>query len=167
MSDIVLRPVTLADTPFLNEVMNDSAVLDAMNEAPTRPEDWADAIREWLKDADEEDYVITVDGTPVGWLGVNNLMDPGGVVWLKTIAILPGCQQRGIGREAIRRMIDALRARGYRRAALYTDVLNARARACYSRCGFVVTDTFAGEMPNGKTVERCRMELILIPERGG
>ncbi len=31
--------------------------------------------------------------------------------------------------------------------------------ACYSKCGFEVTETFMEEMANGKNVARCKMEI--------
>ena len=45
--------------------------------------------------------------------------------------------------------------------ALYTDLENHKARACYQKCGFEVVETFTEEMANGKTVARCMMEMVL------
>ena len=52
-----------------------------------------------------------------------------------------------------------LRQRNYLKMALYTDEKNFKAKACYSKCGFEVTETFIEEMANGKNVARCKMEI--------
>lgn len=54
-----------------------------------------------------------------------------------------------------------LRQRSYQKLALYTDLENHKARACYQKCGFEVVETFTEEMANGKTVARCMMEMVL------
>lgn len=161
MNHIKLRAVSDADAQFLAFIMNTDTVLNALNELPTQPEDWAAAIREWNRDNDEEDYIICDNETPIGWLGINNLESGDNIAYLKLAAILPDYHNKGIGYYAISQLIQMLKQRGYRKVALYTDLENLQARACYSKCGFKITETFMEEMANGKTVTRCKMELIL------
>ena len=52
------RPVCTGDAEFLCSIMNCPSVLQALNEVPTGLQDWTDAIREWSRDDDEEDYII-------------------------------------------------------------------------------------------------------------
>ena len=113
------------------------------------------------KDNDEEDYIITDGEIPIGWLGINSLESADKVAYLKLAAILPEYHNKGIGRYAINQVMEMLRQRKYLKVALYTDQENYKARACYSKCGFEVTETFMEEMANGKTVARCKMELDL------
>ena len=89
MNNINLRAVSDADAQFLAFIMNTDTVLNALNEIPTQLEDWADAIREWSKDNDEEDYIISDDEGPIGWLGINSLESADKVAYLKLAAILP------------------------------------------------------------------------------
>ena len=161
MNNIKLRAVSDGDAQFLTFVMNTDSVLDALNELPTLLNDWVDAIKEWSKDNDEEDYIITYGEIPIGWLGINSLESADKVAYLKLVAILPEYHNKGIGRYAINQVIEMLRQRKYLKVALYTDQENYKARACYSKCGFEVTETFTEEMANGKTVARCKMELDL------
>ena len=161
MNSIKLRPVTDTDASFLAFIMNTDAVLNALNELPTQLEDWVAAIYEWRNDSDEEDYIICDGDTPIGWLGINNLESVDKVAYLKLAAILPNYHNKGIGYYAISHVIQTLKRRKYRKVALYTDQENFKARACYSKCGFEITETFTEEMANGKTVARCKMELIL------
>ena len=161
MNNIKLRAVSDGDAQFLTFIMNTDSVLNALNELPTQLEDWVDAIKEWSKDNDEEDYIITDGENPIGWLGINSLESADKVVYLKLAAILPEYHNKGIGRYAINQIIETLRQRKYLKVALYTDQENYKARACYSKCGFEVTETFMEEMANGKTVARCKMELDL------
>ena len=161
MNNIKLRAVSDGDAQFLTFIMNTDSVLNALNELPTQLEDWIDAIREWSKDNDEEDYIITDGEIPIGWLGINSLESADKVAYLKLAAILPEYHNKGIGRYAINQVIEMLRQRKYMKVALYTDQENYKARACYSKCGFEVTETFMEEMANKKTVARCKMELDL------
>ena len=161
MNKIKLRAVSDDDAQFLTFIMNTDTVLNALNELPTQLEDWVDAIKEWSKDNDEEDYIILDDETPIGWLGINSLESADKVAYLKLAAILPNYHNKGIGHYAISQVIDMLRQRNYLKVALYTDQENYKARTCYSKCGFEVTETFMEEMANGKTVARCKMELVL------
>ena len=161
MNNINLRIVSDTDAQFLTFIMNTDSVLNALNELPTQLEDWVDAIREWSKDNDEEDYIITDGEIPIGWLGINSLESADKVAYLKLAAILPEYHNKGIGCYAINQVIEMLRQRKYLKVALYTDQENYKARACYSKCGFEVTETFMEEMANKKTVARCKMELDL------
>jgi len=161
MNNIKLRAVSDSDAQFLTFIMNTDSVLSALNELPTQLEDWIDAIKEWSKDNDEEDYIITDGEIPIGWLGINGLESADKVAYLKLAAILPNYHNKGIGYYAISQVIEMLSQRNYVKVALYTDKENYKARACYSKCGFVVTETFMEEMANGKTVTRCKMELNL------
>lgn len=162
MNNINLRIVSDDDAQFLTDIMNTDTVLNALNELPTQLEDWVDAIKEWNKDNDEEDFIISDGDTPIGWLGINSLESTDKVAYLKLVAVLPEYHNKGIGRYAINQVVEMLRQRKYLKVALYTDQENYKARACYSKCGFEVTETFMEEMANGKTVARCKMELNLI-----
>ena len=161
MNNIKLRTVTEADAQFIYFIMNIDTVLNALNELPTKLEDWVEAIKEWSKDNDEEDYIISDGEIPVGWLGINSLESTDKVAYLKLAAILPDYQNKGIGCYAISQVIKMLRQRNYLKVVLYTDQENYKAKTCYSKCGFEVTETFMEEMANGKTVARCKMELEL------
>lgn len=46
MNDIKLRTVSDADAQFLTLIMSTDTVLNALNELPTKLEDWTDAIKE-------------------------------------------------------------------------------------------------------------------------
>lgn len=163
MNDIKLRTVSDADAQFLTFIMNTDTVLNALNELPTKLEDWTDAIKEWSKDNDEEDYIISDGEAPIGWLGINGLESADKVAYLKLAVILPNYHNKGIGYYAISQVVEMLRQRNYLKMALYTDQENYKAKACYSKCGFEVTETFMEEMANGKTVARCKMEISLNP----
>ena len=54
------------DAVFLCELMNSEEVMTALNEVPTAAELWEDAIAEWKRDDDEEDYIIFSGDAPVG-----------------------------------------------------------------------------------------------------
>lgn len=161
MANIKLRTVSDTDAQFLFCIMNHETILNALNELPTHLKDWADAIHEWSRDADEEDYILCDGNTPIGWLGINNLSSSDKVAYLKLAAILPDYHCKGIGQYAIRQILEMLRQRNYTKAALYTDLDNHKAQACYRKCGFTIVETFSEEMANGKTVARCKMEVTL------
>lgn len=161
MNNIHLRPVNDHDAPFLASIMNTDAILHALNELPTTLADWADAISAWHQDDDEEDYIICHGQTPIGWLGINGLASENKTAYLKLIALFPDFHGKGIGEYVINQMIDALKKRSYFTLSLYTDQNNLKARACYKKCGFEVTEAFSEIMANGKSVARCKMERRL------
>lgn len=161
MNSIKLRAVSDTDAQFLYSIMNTDTILDALNELPTQLGDWADAIKEWNGDSDEEDYIICDCETPIGWIGINGLTSADKVAYLKLAAILPNYHNKGIGYFAICQVIKMLRQRNYEKIALYTDQENLRAIACYSKCGFKIMEELTEEMANGKIVARCKMELSL------
>ena len=161
MNNIKLRAVSSADAQFLFSIMNLDAILNALNEVPTQLDDWMGAIKEWSRDDDEEDYIICDGETPIGWLGINGLSSADKVAYLKLAAVLPNYHNKGIGYYAISQVIEMLRQRNYSKIALYTDQDNKKARACYSKCGFEITETVTEEVSNGKIVPRCIMELVL------
>ena len=86
-ASVCIRPVSAGDAAFLCSLMNHPSVLRALNEVPTTQQDWTDAIREWLSDEDEEDMIIIKDSSPIGWLGVNGLLENGKTVYLKMAAL--------------------------------------------------------------------------------
>ena len=161
MENVKLRAVSDADAQFLCSVMNTDTILDALNELPTQLGDWIVAIKEWSRDDDEEDYIISNCETPIGWIGINGLSSADKVAYLKMVAILPNYHNKGIGHYAISQVIEMLRQRSYLKIALYTDQDNHKARACYSKCGFEITETLMENMSNGKIVARCKMELTI------
>lgn len=161
MENISTREVEAKDAEFLFSLMNNESILKSLNEVTTSLDTWGNAITEWEKDADEENYIILDKGMPVGWLGVNNLESQDRQVFIKVIAILPDKQGLGIGKRTIDQLIDNLKFRGYESIGLYTDQNNVNAQKCYQKCGFVITDTIVQKMPNGEYVKRYKMELGL------
>ena len=96
MNNIKLRAVSDGDAQFLTFVMNTDSVLDALNELPTLLNDWVDAIKEWSKDNDEEDYIITDGEIPIGWLGINSLESADKVAYLNWWPYCPNTITKGL-----------------------------------------------------------------------
>ena len=161
MDNITIRAVSDTDAQILCSIMNTDTIIDTLNELPTQLRDWAEAIKAWSTDDDEENYIICNSGSPIGWIGINGLSSAEKAVYLKLVAILPNYHNRGIGHYAISQVIEMLRQRNYQKIALYTDRDNHKARACYSKCGFEMTETLVGKMSNGKVVAHCKMERAI------
>ena len=160
MDRITLRAVSDADVQFLFSIMNIDSILNVLNEVPTQLDDWMEAIQTWNQDNDEEDYIVCDGEMPIGWLGINGLSSTDKVAYLKLAVLLPCYHNKGIGQYAISCVADMLKQRNYSKLVLYTDEDNLKARACYGKCGFNSIKTLTEEMPNGKIVPRCIMELV-------
>ena len=160
-NEIRIRPVNEKDAEFLYQLMNCPSLLERLNEVPTTRQDWTDAISEWQKDEDEEDYIVLAGGIRMGWLGVNGLRGGDGIAYLKMAAFLPEYQGRGYGTCSIRVVLDNLKQRGIEQVFLYTDSDNAPAQACYRKCGFTVAENLTETMSNGKDVDRVKMVSCL------
>lgn len=159
--ELQIRPVNDSDAEFLYQLMNCPSLLERLNEVPTTRQDWTDAISEWLKDEDEEDYIVLTGDTPMGWLGVNGLRGGDGIAYLKMAAFLPEYQGRGYGTCSIRVVLDNLKRKGIEQVFLYTDSDNAPAQACYRKCGFKVVESLTETLSNGKDVDRVKMVSCL------
>lgn len=159
--NILIRAVNENDAGFLNYLMNCPSVLQALNEIPTEIHDWAGAIKAWLCDNDEEDYIIMNGDMPIGWLGINGLLNQDRTVYLKMAALLPDSQGCGFGTAAILKLMGSLKQRGKRKLILYTDHDNSIAQACYMKCGFRIADFLTETMSNGRAVLRYIMEANL------
>lgn len=160
LNNIKLRIEEDKDAGFLFSIINMEPILDALNEVPTKISDWADAIKMWNEDDDEEDYIVTDGDVPIGWFGINGIASDNKMVYLKMAVILPKYHNKGIGCYAIKRMIELYKQRGFSGISLYTARDNHPAKARYRKCGFTITKTFSVEMSNGKIVERCKMEFM-------
>ena len=159
--ELQIRPVNDSDAEFLYQLMNCPSLLERLNEVPTTRQDWTDAISEWLKDEDEEDYIVLTGDTPMGWLGVNGLRGGDGIAYLQMAAFLPEYQGRGYGTCSIRVVLDNLKRKGIEQVFLYTDSDNAPAQACYRKCGFKVVESLTETLSNGKDVDRVKMVSCL------
>lgn len=159
--DIKIVLVNEKDAVFLNELMNNEEVMTALNEVHTAAELWVDAIAEWEKDDDEEDYIIFSGAVPVGWLGINGLLSEDKRAYIKMIALLPEYQNCGIGQYVVNQISDDLKRRGYVSVGLYTNQNNIRAQQCYIKCGFKITDETVQKMSDGADVKRFKMERAL------
>lgn len=157
----IIRPINVQDAAFINSLMNCPSVLQVLNEVPSELQDWIDAINAWQSDADEEDFVVLHGNTPIGWLGINGLLNEDRKAYLKMAVLLPDYQGIGLGTKAIQELMSCLRQRGVKKLALYTDRSNRKAQACYRKCGFKVIGSLTETMSNGKTIPRFIMEVCL------
>ena len=164
MDKIRIAETESKDAGFLYELMNNEAVMTALNEVPTTADVWEEAVAEWEQDDDEKDYIIFEDVSPIGWLGINGLAAKDKTAYIKMIALLPQYQNNGIGRYVIDQAIEKLRSMGYISVGLYTDKSNIQAQSCYLRCGFEIKNETEQKMSNGKVVKRYRMECWLKDE---
>ena len=148
------------DAEFLHRNMNEKNMLDALDEIPTQLNDWIDAISAWNCDPDEEDYLIFDEKTPIGWLGINGLLSEDKVAYIKMIGLLPQYQSKGVGAYVINYSLKNLKSRGFAAVALYTNQSNYRAKNCYMKCGFKVSEELTEEMANGNLTKRYKMEIV-------
>ena len=159
--ELQIRPVNESDAEFLYQLMNCPPLLERLKEVPTTRQDWMDAIREWMKDEDEEDYIVLAGDTPMGWLGINGLLGGDRIAYLKMAAFLPEYQGKGYGTRSIREVLDVLKRKGFEKVILYTDRDNVIAQACYRKCGFKTVEYLTETMSNGKDVDRVKMVSCL------
>src|SRR4051812_7767684 len=113
---LTLRPITDADVEPLLEIVR------------------GPSVREWWGSADEEDvrnggaaFVIEVDGEPAGWLGFEVEDDPDYRHAGIDISLAPRFQDRGLGPEAIRTVIDWFVSLGHHRFTIDPAAHNSRA----------------------------------------
>jgi aminoglycoside 6'-N-acetyltransferase len=129
---LLLRPITEADV----------AAIAAMLAEPEVARWWGDydadrVRREYLGDPSPETFAIEVEGTVAGLVLVAEENDPDYRHAGLDISLATAHQNRGLGREALRVMIDHLaRDRGHHRFTIDPDVDNERAIRSYTAVGF-------------------------------
>jgi aminoglycoside 6'-N-acetyltransferase len=98
---------------------------------------------EWWGTTDAEDlrnggraFAIEVDSGLAGWLGFDEEDDPMYRHAGLDITLAPPYQDRGLGTEALRAVIDWLVSRGHHRFTIDPAAHNARAIRAYEKVGF-------------------------------
>jgi ribosomal protein S18 acetylase RimI-like enzyme len=127
---LTLRRATAADVPLVTHLLE-----AAFGE--TAPDDVAGR----LDSPGERTVLVEVSGSAVGTLRLTRDGDDAGIYGF---AIDPPWQGRGIGRAALRRACEQLRADGARRIGLEVAVENDRALGLYTSVGFtpVITEDY-------------------------
>ncbi len=127
---LILRPARAADVPFVLRLLE-----EAFGEPA--PDDLAGHLDLPL----DRTMLVEVSGSGVGTL---RLIRDGDDVGIYGFAIDPSRQGRGIGREALRRACEQLRAEGAGRIGLEVAVENDRALGLYTSVGFtpVITEDY-------------------------
>ena len=157
MEDIEIRSVSAGDAEFLLQLMNEPAVMKALNEVPTEKRDWEEAVSAWSEDADEEGYIVLSSGRPIGWFAVNGLLADDHTAFLKMAALMPAYQGKHIGRYVLTQILENLRSRGITSVQLFTNQNNLAAQKCYKECGFSVAEALEEQMSDGVIARRYRM----------
>ena len=134
--NVQLRPAEEADDGFLFALHR--SALGPVIEATWGP--WDDQTQRafhaaWFGDRSRLSIVL-VDGEPVGVIDVQE--QPGGLLYLARLELLPATQGRGVGSALMHQLIERAQFSGLR--AVELDVLerNERARRLYERLGFQV-----------------------------
>jgi ribosomal protein S18 acetylase RimI-like enzyme len=122
-----LRPATAADLPHV------AGLLEAAFGEPA-----PDGLADRLDSPHERTALVELSGSPVGTL---RLRREGDDARIYGFAVDPSWQGRGIGRAALRRACEQLRADGARRIGLEVDVQNDRALGLYTSVGFTPVST--------------------------
>jgi ribosomal protein S18 acetylase RimI-like enzyme len=126
-SALSVRPATAADIPVVSHLLE-------VGFGEPAPDDLAGR----LNSTHGRILVVEVDGSAVGTL---SLAREGGDAGIYGFVIDPSRQGRGLGRDALRRVCEQLRADGARRVGLEVAVDNDRALALYTSVGFMPITT--------------------------
>jgi RimJ/RimL family protein N-acetyltransferase len=135
--DVVLRPVEERDHPLIQAWQNDPEVWWLMDyEGPFSLEDIADSERRAREEG--HPYVIEVDGTAIGRIGLNAFRRRDRICSLYVLIGERSAWERGYGTDAIAALVDEAFDRiDLHRVELWSTADNARAIHVYGKCGFV------------------------------
>jgi ribosomal protein S18 acetylase RimI-like enzyme len=121
-SMVTLRPAAAADVPFVAEL------LEVGFGAPA-PAGFAERLDSPMR----RTVIVECSGSRVGTMSLRRNEDDAGIYGF---VVHPSWQGRGIGRDALRRACEQLRADGARRIGLEVDLENDRALGLYTSVGF-------------------------------
>jgi dTDP-4-amino-4,6-dideoxy-D-galactose acyltransferase len=85
---------------------------------------WADAV-----------LVAECDGAPVGYISCHLAPPSAGSIGL--VAVAPGYQRRGLGRQLVEASLDYFRQHNVERVSVVTQGRNTGSQCLYHRCGFL------------------------------
>ncbi|HTP22817.1 MAG TPA: GNAT family N-acetyltransferase [Solirubrobacteraceae bacterium] len=120
--EIGLRRATLADVPLISRLLGQGFG------GPV-----SDDLADRLDSPHEQTAIVELNGSAVGTL---RFRQDGDGARIYAFVIDPAWQRRGIGRAALRRACEQLRAEGTDRIGLEVDVENDRALTLYTSIGF-------------------------------
>src|SRR5262249_55138493 len=125
----VLRPAEVADADLLVGWHDDPEVARYWDDEHFTREQ----MRERLRLAEVEAYIVEADGKPVGYLQVWREGDAGGI----DMFLVPSARGSGLGPDAARAVARHLRdARGWRRVTVDPYLWNEAAIGAWRRAGF-------------------------------
>ena len=129
---VVLRPMTEADVEPIAAMLAEPEVARWWGTY-----DAERVRREHVDEPDSENLVVEVDGEVAGLVLVGEEDDPDYRHASLDISLATAHQDRGLGREALRLVIDHLvTERGHHRLTIDPDLDNERAIRCYRAVGF-------------------------------
>ena len=142
MKENVIREIRAGEIPLLDDFLYEAIFIPDGVPAPPRSiieqEDLQVYVRDFGQQPDDHCLVAECDGKVVGAVWVR-LMDDYGHIDDKTpslaISLYKEYRGRGIGSELLRRMLDLLRAKGYRQVSLSVQKANYAFRM-YRKAGF-------------------------------
>jgi len=135
---VLLRPVEDRDHPLIHAWQNDPEVWWLMDyEAPFSMEDIVESERRAREEG--HPFVIEVDGTTIGRIGLNQFRRRDRICSLYVFIGERSAWDRGFGTDAIAALVDEAFDRfDLHRVELWSLADNARAIRVYRKCGFEV-----------------------------
>ncbi len=164
MSDISIRPATMADAEAICAIYN-QGIEDRIATLETElrtPEE----RRQWLGARGPRHPVIVAEaeGRVVGW-GCLNPFNPRRAydhVADLSVYVERGWRGRGVGRRLLDRLVTLAREIGYHKMVLAALPFNQAGVALYERCGFARVGVYREQgMLDGRWVDVLLMEKVL------
>ena len=168
---VILRPVSVDDVPGLMDLLADA---DGNRLTGTHAEFTEEQARRWYGSRGEQDdrldlaIVERTSGEYAGEVVLNDL-DRGNRSIGFRIGLRRGFQDRGLGSEATRLLVDhAFDVLGLHRIALEVYTFNPRAQHVYERAGFRVEGTKRDALLwDGQWVDAVEMAILSTDPRPG
>jgi ribosomal protein S18 acetylase RimI-like enzyme len=145
---IHLRPATVHDLPFLNEMIYEAihwsdGERPSIEETLARP-DLANLTADWGREGDWGLVAEADDRTPIGaawcrsWTADDHAFGyVADDIPEVSIALARGQRERGLGTQLLQALLDLARANGLAKLSLAVEQANLRAQHVYEKLGFV------------------------------
>ncbi|MBN9005818.1 MAG: N-acetyltransferase [Rhizobiales bacterium] len=166
MSDVLIRPATEADLPFITAIY-DHAVRTGTATFELIPPDLAEMTRRFgaLRDGGFPYLAAELDGAVVGYAYAGPYRPRPAYRFTveNSIYLAPASHRRGIGIQLLRRLIAECEARGYRQMiAVIGDSANAGSVGVHTRAGFQMIGTHPSVgLKFGRWLDTVMMQLAL------
>ena len=143
-------PMNPGDAAFVAGLLTRETNVAALHLAVRTAEEWTAGLKNTLRDPDEANFIIDMDGVPAAWLRMNGLCnDKTDKAWISMLVVHDERKRQGIGSYAVKFAEEYAVTNGFSALGVHTTADNIPAQKCYEKLGFERVEESMGAPDDG------------------